>query len=60
VNPAYVSAIADLAAEVARATGAAPQLWARVEATLAQLAASSMPSQRPQPVRPPRRPFWKR
>ena len=60
VNPAYVSGVANLAAEVARAAGAAPELWARVEAALAQLAASSMPPQQPPPVRPPGRPFWKR
>jgi hypothetical protein len=59
VNPAFVSALAELAAEVARAAGAPPELWARVEATLAQLAQTTEHTPRVT-KRPPLRHFWKR
>jgi Ca-activated chloride channel homolog len=60
VDPAFVSRLADLAAEVARTGGAEPALWARMEATLAHLATSAQGAQPAPAPQPPRRAFWKR
>ena len=54
-DPALVRRLTDLAAEVARATGAVPELWARVEATLVELASGNTAA-----PKPARRAFWKR
>jgi hypothetical protein len=54
-DPALVRRLSDLAAEVARATVAAPELWARVEATLVELTSGNTAA-----PKPARRAFWKR
>jgi Ca-activated chloride channel family protein len=52
---ATVGPLADLAAEVKRATEATPELWAKVEAALVGLAGPE-----PAPEQPRRKAFWKR